>query len=67
MRHLDVSSLPDTLRKLVTGTTWTDVAIGQSSANTFRLTGPGREVRFLKTSQQSSGAELRDEKERSGG
>ena len=61
---MNVESLPASLKDLIAGDTWTSVAIGRSSATTFRLTGPTREVRFLKIAQLLSRAELRDEKER---
>ena len=54
--------LPQPLEHLLTSYSWTEIIIGASSAQTFRLERPGRETYYLKTAERSPGKELLAEK-----
>ncbi len=56
--------LPPALRRLVQGYRWQRVAIGESGADTFRLTCEGRPELVLKRSRNNPHLSLRDECER---
>jgi aminoglycoside 3'-phosphotransferase II len=56
--------LPPALRRLVRGYRWQRVAIGESGADTFRLTCEGRPELVLKRSRNNPHLSLRDECER---